>query len=162
MTGLPVPRVGLAGLPTPLVDAPRLAAALGMPSLLVKRDDLTGFAVEGNKARQLEPLLTEALDRRADVLVTGGSIGSNFIATNGQLFTIISDPTGTLNVNAFNAIGKVNGVSTTLSNNSTFTTAAGQAFQVVGAERARGMAGDAVADEGHPAGDEAHDCALGG
>jgi len=70
-------RTPLAVLPTPLVDAPRLAAALGVASLLVKRDDLTGFAVAGNKARQLELLLAEA--GGADVLVTGGSAGSNFV-----------------------------------------------------------------------------------
>lgn len=70
-------RTPLAVLPTPLVAAPRLAAALGVASLLVKRDDLTGFAVAGNKARQLELLLAEAGD--ADVLVTGGSAGSNFV-----------------------------------------------------------------------------------
>jgi len=69
----------LALLPTPLVDAPRLARALGLPSLLVKRDDLTGFAVAGNKARTLGPLLAEASARQADVLVTGGTPGSNFV-----------------------------------------------------------------------------------
>ena len=69
----------LAVLPTPLVDAPRLAGALGLPSLLVKRDDLTGFAVAGNKARALGPLLAEAQARHADVLVTGGTPGSNFV-----------------------------------------------------------------------------------
>lgn len=74
MTG---PRLAL--LPTPLVDAPRLAAALGVPSLLVKRDDLTGFAVAGNKARQLDALLADARQRGADVLVTGGTLGSNFV-----------------------------------------------------------------------------------
>jgi 1-aminocyclopropane-1-carboxylate deaminase/D-cysteine desulfhydrase-like pyridoxal-dependent ACC family enzyme len=71
--------VRLAELPTPLVAAPRLAAALGVPSLHVKRDDLTGFAVAGNKARQLEQLLDEAVAAGADTLVTGGTIGSNFI-----------------------------------------------------------------------------------
>ena len=70
-------RTPLALLPTPLVDAPRLAEALGVTSLLVKRDDLAGFAVAGNKARQLELLLAEAGD--ADVLVTGGTAGSNFV-----------------------------------------------------------------------------------
>lgn len=70
---------GLALLPTPLVDAPRLAAALGVSSLLVKRDDLTGFAVAGNKARQLDALLADARHRSADTLVTGGTIGSNFV-----------------------------------------------------------------------------------
>lgn len=69
----------LALLPTPLVGAPRLAQALGLPSLLVKRDDLTGFAVAGNKARQLDALLHDARTRGADVLVTGGTAGSNFV-----------------------------------------------------------------------------------
>jgi D-cysteine desulfhydrase len=69
----------LAQLPTPLVDVPRLAVALGVRSLQVKRDDLTGFAVAGNKARQLELLLEEALAAGADTLVTGGTIGSNFV-----------------------------------------------------------------------------------
>lgn len=69
----------LALVPTPLMDAPRLAEALGLPSLLVKRDDLTGFAVAGNKARTLGPLLAEAAERKADVLVTGGTPGSNFV-----------------------------------------------------------------------------------
>jgi 1-aminocyclopropane-1-carboxylate deaminase/D-cysteine desulfhydrase-like pyridoxal-dependent ACC family enzyme len=74
-------RTSLAVLPTPLLSAPRLADALGMGgSLLVKRDDLTGFAVAGNKARQLEFLLAEAVEQGADLLVTGGTIGSNFVA----------------------------------------------------------------------------------
>ncbi len=67
-------------LPTPLVEAPRLAAALGLAGpLLVKRDDLTGFAVAGNKARQLRPLVADAQAVGADVLVTGGTAGSNFV-----------------------------------------------------------------------------------
>jgi 1-aminocyclopropane-1-carboxylate deaminase/D-cysteine desulfhydrase-like pyridoxal-dependent ACC family enzyme len=70
----------LALLPTPLVELPRLADALGLDGpLLVKRDDLTGFAVAGNKARQLGPLLEDARAQQADVLVTGGATGSNFI-----------------------------------------------------------------------------------
>jgi D-cysteine desulfhydrase len=70
----------LALLPTPLVETPRLADALGLDGpLLVKRDDLTGFAVAGNKARQLGPLLDDARAQHADVLVTGGAPGSNFI-----------------------------------------------------------------------------------
>ncbi|MDQ1667002.1 MAG: hypothetical protein QOH75_3033, partial [Actinomycetota bacterium] len=74
-------RTSLAVLPTPLVTAPRLADALGLTEpLLVKRDDLTGFAVAGNKARQLELLVAEAEEQDADVVVTGGSTGSNFVA----------------------------------------------------------------------------------
>lgn len=72
--------VSLAVLPTPLTEAPRLAAALGLTgTLLVKRDDLTGFAVAGNKARQLAQLLDDAHAGGADVLVTGGTAGSNFV-----------------------------------------------------------------------------------
>ena len=55
-----LPRTPLAVLPTPLVAAPRLAAALGTGPLLVKRDDLTGFAFGGNKARPLEFLVAAA------------------------------------------------------------------------------------------------------
>jgi D-cysteine desulfhydrase len=66
-------------LPTPLLAAPRLGRALGVASLSVKRDDLTGFAVAGNKTRQLELLLDEALAAGADTLVTGGSVASNFV-----------------------------------------------------------------------------------
>ena len=73
-------RVGLAALPTPLVPAPRLAAAAGAGSLYVKRDDLTGFAFAGNKARPLEFLVAAALAEGADTLVTGGAPGSNFCA----------------------------------------------------------------------------------
>ncbi len=73
-------RTRLAVLPTPLVGAPRLAAALGIGALYVKRDDLTGFAFAGNKARPLEFLLAAAIADGADTLVTGGAAGSNFCA----------------------------------------------------------------------------------
>lgn len=65
--------------PTPLMEAPRLAAELGVRGrILIKRDDLTGFAVAGNKARTLEPLIGDALARESTILVTGGTAGSNF------------------------------------------------------------------------------------
>jgi 1-aminocyclopropane-1-carboxylate deaminase/D-cysteine desulfhydrase-like pyridoxal-dependent ACC family enzyme len=75
-----LPRTRLAVLPTPLVPAPRLAEALGARSLLVKRDDLTGFAFGGNKARLLEFLVAGALADGADTLLTGGAASSNFCA----------------------------------------------------------------------------------
>jgi 1-aminocyclopropane-1-carboxylate deaminase/D-cysteine desulfhydrase-like pyridoxal-dependent ACC family enzyme len=74
------PRTPLAVLPTPLVAAPRLAEALGTGPLLVKRDDLTGFAFGGNKARLLEFLVAAATADGADTLLTGGAAGSNFCA----------------------------------------------------------------------------------
>jgi 1-aminocyclopropane-1-carboxylate deaminase/D-cysteine desulfhydrase-like pyridoxal-dependent ACC family enzyme len=72
------PRFPLAVLPTPLVRAHRLEAVLGRGQVLLKRDDLAGFAVGGNKTRPLEYLLGRAQANRCDVLVTGGGPGSNF------------------------------------------------------------------------------------
>jgi D-cysteine desulfhydrase family pyridoxal phosphate-dependent enzyme len=71
-----LPRYKLATLPTPLDDAPRLSHELGV-RVLFKRDDLTGFALGGNKVRKLEFLLADALNQNADVLVTGGGPQSN-------------------------------------------------------------------------------------
>ena len=79
MTGAgPVP-VPLAHLPTPLEPMDRLSEALGGPRLLVKRDDCTGLALGGNKARKLQHLCAEALATGCDVLVTGGGAQSNHV-----------------------------------------------------------------------------------
>lgn len=68
----------LAVLPTPVQRMDRLATALGTgATLLVKRDDLTGLGLGGNKARKLAVLGAEALAARADCLVTGGGPQSN-------------------------------------------------------------------------------------
>ena len=77
--GMTLPRAELGVLPTPLQAAPRLAEALGVRGrLLLKRDDLAGFAVAGNKTRPLEMLVAGAWASGARVLVTGGTPGSNF------------------------------------------------------------------------------------
>jgi D-cysteine desulfhydrase family pyridoxal phosphate-dependent enzyme len=70
------PRIPLAHLPTALEPAPRLGAAIGLPKLWLKRDDCTGLAMGGNKARKLEYLLAEAVEQRADVLLTCGGVQS--------------------------------------------------------------------------------------
>jgi 1-aminocyclopropane-1-carboxylate deaminase/D-cysteine desulfhydrase-like pyridoxal-dependent ACC family enzyme len=64
-------------LPTPLEAAPRLAESLGLEQLWIKRDDLTGLALGGNKARKLEYLLGEALAEGADTLITSAGLQSN-------------------------------------------------------------------------------------
>jgi D-cysteine desulfhydrase len=58
----------------------RLEAALQAGPLYVKRDDLTGFGVAGNKARALEYLMGAAVEGGADVRVAAGSPSSNFCA----------------------------------------------------------------------------------
>jgi L-cysteate sulfo-lyase len=72
-----VPRLRLAITPTPLQETPRLAAALGLDRLLVKRDDNTGLALGGNKARKLEYLVAAATRAGADILLTVGAPQSN-------------------------------------------------------------------------------------
>jgi D-cysteine desulfhydrase family pyridoxal phosphate-dependent enzyme len=47
------------------------------PRILIKRDDLTGFAFGGNKARKLEFLVGDAMRVGATVLVTSGAVQSN-------------------------------------------------------------------------------------
>ncbi|MGH3339435.1 MAG: pyridoxal-phosphate dependent enzyme, partial [Propionibacteriaceae bacterium] len=74
------PKINLAALPTPLMRMHRLEAALQTGPLYVKRDDLTGFGVAGNKARALEYLMGAAVQSGADVLVAAGSSSSNFCA----------------------------------------------------------------------------------
>ena len=72
-----IPRVKLATLPTPLEEAPRLGQALGGIRLYVKRDDNTGLALGGNKARKLEFLMGDALKQGCDTVVTTGGPQSN-------------------------------------------------------------------------------------
>jgi len=71
------PRVPLSPWPTPLEECPRLSAALGGPHLWVKRDDLTGLGLGGNKVRKLEYLLGEAVRKGCDTVITTGSLQSN-------------------------------------------------------------------------------------
>jgi L-cysteate sulfo-lyase len=71
------PRVSIAHLPTPLEPLPRLTAQLDGPELWIKRDDQTGLATGGNKARKLEYLVADALAQAADTLITGGAGQSN-------------------------------------------------------------------------------------
>src|SRR5918999_5500939 len=70
-------RTPLAHLPTPVEPLDRLSEWLGGPRLLVKRDDQTGLALGGNKARKLEFLCAEAQAQGCDTLVTGGGSQSN-------------------------------------------------------------------------------------
>jgi D-cysteine desulfhydrase family pyridoxal phosphate-dependent enzyme len=73
--------MALSHLPTPCDPIDRLGGELGFPpgGLLVKRDDLTGLAGGGNKARKLEHLCAEAIAEHCDTLVTGGGKQSNHV-----------------------------------------------------------------------------------
>lgn len=63
--------------PTPLERLDRLSAALGGPTIYIKRDDRLGLAGGGNKTRKLEFVVADALARGADTLITCGAVQSN-------------------------------------------------------------------------------------
>jgi 1-aminocyclopropane-1-carboxylate deaminase/D-cysteine desulfhydrase-like pyridoxal-dependent ACC family enzyme len=64
-----LPRIPFATVPTPLEECPRLSAALGGPRVLVKRDDLTGFAFGGNKVRAIEFRMADVRAKGCDAFV---------------------------------------------------------------------------------------------
>lgn len=70
------PRLSLAHLPTPIYKLPRISAEIGR-QIYIWRDDLTGFAETGNKARKLEFLLAHALEIGATRVITSGGMQSN-------------------------------------------------------------------------------------
>ena len=78
MSIVQLPRVALGHWPTPLHELPGLSATLGGPRIFVKRDDLTGLALGGNKCRKLEYVLADAQEKGVDTLITTGSSQSNF------------------------------------------------------------------------------------
>ncbi|MCS5653259.1 MAG: D-cysteine desulfhydrase family protein [Candidatus Marinimicrobia bacterium] len=76
-----LPRLELAKLPTPLDRVENLGKSLGDLDLWFKRDDLTGFGLGGNKVRSLEYLAADAMKVNSNILITGGSPGSNHVRT---------------------------------------------------------------------------------
>jgi len=72
-----IERIGLGNLPTPLEFLPRLSEKLG-PSIFVKRDDMTGLAMGGNKVRKLDFLMADARRKKAEVIITTSGIQSNW------------------------------------------------------------------------------------
>ncbi len=70
-------RLQLAQTPTPLQKLARISAELGGPNIWVKRDDLTGSLLSGNKVRKLEFTLAQAQSEGADTLITCGGLQSN-------------------------------------------------------------------------------------
>lgn len=70
------PRVHLALLPTPLYKLENLSRRLGK-NIYIKRDDMTGMALGGNKVRKLEFLLADARSKGADYVMTTGGAQSN-------------------------------------------------------------------------------------
>ncbi len=72
-----IERIALAHLPTPIEALPRLTKLLQGPQLFIKRDDLTGLGLGGNKTRKLEYLAADALAQGCRTLITTGAVQSN-------------------------------------------------------------------------------------
>ncbi|MBP3633082.1 MAG: D-cysteine desulfhydrase family protein [Oscillospiraceae bacterium] len=70
------PRVSLAVLPTPLHKLENVSKRFGK-NIYIKRDDMTGVALGGNKVRKLEFLLADAKNKGAELIMTTGQAQSN-------------------------------------------------------------------------------------
>ena len=71
-----LPRVSLGVFPTPVQKLENVSRALGT-NVWVKRDDLTGIGLGGNKVRKLEFLLADARRQGAEIVFTTGGAQSN-------------------------------------------------------------------------------------
>jgi L-cysteate sulfo-lyase len=65
-------------LPTPLQELSNLSKRLRGPKIYIKRDDMTGLSMGGNKTRKLEYLMADALEHKSDCVVTGAGFQSNW------------------------------------------------------------------------------------
>ena len=70
------PRVSLGIFPTPIQKLENISKKLHT-NVFIKRDDLTGLGLGGNKIRKLEFLLADAKKRGAQVVFTTGGAQSN-------------------------------------------------------------------------------------
>ena len=70
------PRVSLGVFPTPVQRLDNISRLLRV-NVYVKRDDLTGLGLGGNKIRKLEYLLADAKQKNAQVVFTTGGAQSN-------------------------------------------------------------------------------------
>ncbi|MBR6585239.1 MAG: pyridoxal-phosphate dependent enzyme, partial [Firmicutes bacterium] len=69
-------KVSLGIYPTPIHKLPNLSRELGT-NVWIKRDDLCGVALGGNKVRKLEFLLADAKKQGYDLVMTTGAAQSN-------------------------------------------------------------------------------------
>lgn len=71
------PRVILGNWPTPLTHLTNYGQWLGHGRLYMKRDDLTDLGLGGNKVRNIEFQMGEALSLGADTVIAAGGLQSN-------------------------------------------------------------------------------------
>jgi len=72
-------RIRLGLFPTPLQELTQLAKHLGGPRIFIKRDDMNGLGLGGNKLRKLEYAFAEAQSQGATTVITIGGLQSNHV-----------------------------------------------------------------------------------
>ncbi|XP_066267863.1 uncharacterized protein [Branchiostoma lanceolatum] len=76
LLGVPKYRLQLGQLNTP-IQRWRLNDLPAGVELFIKRDDMTGSTLSGNKVRKLEFLMADAIDRGCEAVITCGGVQSN-------------------------------------------------------------------------------------
>ncbi len=71
------PSLKLANLPTPIERIRSVPEFSKLPNIYIKRDDLTGVELSGNKVRKIEFCMAEAATQNARTIITCGGIQSN-------------------------------------------------------------------------------------
>ena len=79
------PKLDLANTPTPLTKLENLSRQFEDLTIWIKRDELTGTEVSGNKIRKLEFSIAEAKAQACDTLITCGGVQSNHCRTTAIL-----------------------------------------------------------------------------
>lgn len=71
-----IEKISLGEFPTPLMEMKNLSKKHGKGRMFIKRDDVTGPALGGNKTRKLEYIMKDALDRGYTAILTTGAPGT--------------------------------------------------------------------------------------
>ncbi|MGE4485419.1 MAG: 1-aminocyclopropane-1-carboxylate deaminase/D-cysteine desulfhydrase [Oscillospiraceae bacterium] len=71
-----IPKLSLGTLPTPFYKLENISKLTGK-KVYIKRDDMTGVSLGGNKVRKLEYVLKDAVDKGCDTIITTGAAQSN-------------------------------------------------------------------------------------
>jgi len=79
------PKLNLANTPTPITRLGNLSRQFPGVTIWIKRDELTGTEVSGNKIRKLEFSIAEAQAQSCDTLITCGGLQSNHCRTTAIL-----------------------------------------------------------------------------
>ena len=83
------PKIKLGHFPTPIEHLKNISDYLGGPQIYMKRDDCTGLATGGNKTRKLEFLMADAINKKAELVVTIGAVQSNHARQTAAAATLL-------------------------------------------------------------------------